>query len=151
VRATINGKANRAASTVFKTVFNRLYAERAYVCAMKTHRTSVAGLLILLPAFTCLVGCAQQGPRYAASSATSRPTSIMMAQEPNTFGGGEAYQGYHGHAVAIGSAPALNDTGSERIPDYPAGAEPAMVTGGSGVIMPNGGETIVQSANSLPD
>ena len=92
-----------------------------------------------------------QGHRYAASSATARPRSIMMAEEPNTVGGSEAYQGYHGQAFIVGSAPALNDTGSEGIPDYPAGAEPAIATGGPGVTMPNGGETIVQSANSLPN
>jgi hypothetical protein len=118
---------------------------------MTTLSKSAAGLLILMPAFLCLAGCAQSGPRYLTSSATARPSYRVVAQEPNSPGGGEAYQGHRGPAYQIGSAPSLNDTGSERIPDYPAGAEPAIVTGGPAILIPNGGETIVQSANSLPD
>ena len=49
----------------------------------------------------------------------------------------------------VGAAPPLNDTGSERIPDFPAGSEAPIVAGGSQLILPNGGETIVQSTNSL--
>jgi predicted small lipoprotein YifL len=94
---------------------------------MTTLSKSAAGLLILMPAFLCLAGCAQSGPRYLTSSATARPSYRVVAQEPNSPGG------------------------SERIPDYPAGAEPAIVTGGPAILIPNGGETIVQSANSLPD
>lgn len=74
-----------------------------------------------------------------------------MAELPRGAGGGEAYQGHRGPAYYVGSGPALNDTGSERIPDYPAGAEPPMTYGKSGLIMPNGGETIVESAASLPN
>jgi hypothetical protein len=110
---------------------------------------SAAGLLILIPAFGGLAGCAQQTPRYLLSSARVRPTSVAMAEAQNRNGAGGGYQGQGVPAELIGSAPALNDTGSERIPDFPAGAEPGIVAGGPGVIMPNGGETIVQSTNSL--
>ena len=107
---------------------------------------SAAGLLILLPAFGGLAGCAQQGPRYLLSSARVRPTSVRMAELPYQAGGSA---GNRVPSYLVGSAPALNDTGSERIPDFPAGAEPGIVAGGPGFIMPNGGETIVQSTNSL--
>ena len=69
-----------------------------------------------------------------------------MAEAQNHTG---SYQSGRAPAYMVGSAPALNDTGSERIPDYPSGAEPAIIAGGPGVIMPNGGETLVQSTNSL--
>jgi hypothetical protein len=72
-----------------------------------------------------------------------------MAEAPNQGGGSESYQNHRVPAYLVGSAPALNDTGSERIPDFPAGTEPGIVAGGPGFIMPNGGETIVQSTNSL--
>ncbi len=108
-----------------------------------------ARALILLSAIGALAGCAQQGPRYLLSSAKVRPTSVMMAEATHRTGGSESYANRGTPAYLVGSAPALNDTGSERIPDYPAGAEPGIVAGGPGIIMPNGGETIVQSTNSL--
>ena len=115
---------------------------------MKILSKSAAGLLILLPAFGGLAGCAQQGPRYLLSSARVQPTSVRMAELPYRAGG-VGFSGQRVPAYAVGSAPAMNDTGSERIPDFPAGAEPGIVAAGPGMIMPNGGETIVQSTNSL--
>ncbi len=92
----------------------------------------------------------QPAPHPFAAFRTYAPASVAIAQFPRNGGGGESYQDHSGVSVAMGSAPAIDDTGSERIPDYPAGAEPQIVQGRSQVLMPNGGETIVQSTNSLP-
>ena len=134
-----------------KSVFNRSSPPNAYVSGMTTLAKSAAGLLILLPAFGGLAGCAQEAPRYLLSSAPMRPTSVAMAEAQNRASAAAGDRGQQVPAELVGAAPALNDTGSERIPDFPAGAEPGIVAGGPGVIMPNGGETIVQSTNSLPN
>jgi hypothetical protein len=98
-----------------------------------------------------LGACAgQPAPHPFAAFRTYAPASVAVAQFPTISGGSESYQDHSGVSVALGSAPAMNDTGSERIPDYPAGPEPQIVQGRSEVLMPNGGETIVQSTNSLP-
>ena len=112
----------------------------------------IAPLLLVLPFISGVAGCAHEAPvRPFAQFRTYAPPSKMVAELPRNDDGSEAYQGHRGTAYLIGSAPALNDTGSERIPDYPSGAEPPVIGGHAQVIMPNGGETIVQSANSLPN
>ena len=106
---------------------------------------------LILPVFACLAGCAQQTPNPFAQFRTYAPADRTVAELPRNDGGSEGYQGHRGPAIMVGSAPTLNDTGSERIPDYPAGAEKPMSGGSMAVIMPNGGERIVESVNSLPD
>jgi hypothetical protein len=107
--------------------------------------------LLLLP-FAMLAGCGHQAPvQPFAQFRTYAPASQTVAELPRNVGGGEAYQGHRGPAFLVGSAASLDDTGSERIPDYPAGAEQPMKQGNFQMIMPNGGERIVESTNSLPD
>jgi hypothetical protein len=108
--------------------------------------------LLAMPLCAGMAACAPQAAVHPfAQYRTYAPSSTAVADIPANIGGSEAYQDHRGPAVAMGSAPALNDTGSERIPDYPSGAEPPITGGHEQVIMPNGGETIVQSANSLPN
>jgi hypothetical protein len=113
---------------------------------------NTARLLIALPLLAGLAACAHQAPvRPFAQFRTYAPASQTVAQLPRNDEGSSAYQGHDGTTVLVGSAPALNDTGSERIPDYPSGAEPPVRGGNFQVIMPNGGERPVESVNSLPD
>jgi hypothetical protein len=108
--------------------------------------------LLLLPVCAAMAGCAHQAPvQPFAQFRTYAPASQMVAEVPRNVGGSEAYQGHRGPAVIVGAAAPINDTGSERIPDYPSGAEQPVRSGNFQVIMPNGGERPVESVNSLPD
>ncbi len=62
---------------------------------------------------------------------------------------GSAYQDYAGSNEAVGSAPAITDTGGDRMPRFPSGG-PAIVQGTDQEIMPNGGERPVRSEAAEP-
>jgi len=127
----------------------------------------VAPVLALLLGAGCLDGCAQT---YAAGGyGTAIPPGQMQAQLPTGFGGSEAYQDHSGPAFPVTAQMPGQMGGSEAYqehsgPSYPVGAPntPAAALARrtlyssadimpDGLIMPNGGERIVQSANSLPD
>ena len=99
-----------------------------------------------------LSGCGYDfnGPMCGPSPAQSFVfASRTTAQFPRAFGGSEAYQDHAGPDVPVMSAPALNDTGSERMPVF-NGQRTQVQTAPDFVIMPNGGERPVESLNSLP-
>jgi hypothetical protein len=111
-----------------------------------------ASWLFVLPAFAMLAGCAHQSPvRPFAQFRTYAPASQTIAELPRSDGGSESYQSHRGASFTVGSAAAIDDTGSERIPDYPAGAEAPVQGGQFQMIMPNGGNRPVESVNSLPN
>ncbi len=108
--------------------------------------------LFVVPVAAVLAGCAHEAPvRTFAQFRTYAPSSQAVAELPRNDSGSEAYQGHRGPSFAVGSAATLDDTGSERMPDYASGAEAPVRGGQFQVIMPNGGERLVESVNSLPN
>src|ERR1700753_3069622 len=50
---------------------------------------------------------------------------------------------------SFGASPPLDDTGGDRLPSFPSGAEAPVAQGTDQVIMPNDGNRPVESVNSL--
>jgi hypothetical protein len=94
-------------------------------------------------------GCAG-GPRNEAGGGlTWLPASAVVANLPREMGGSTQYQDYGGPGYLVRAAPAWQETGGERIPDFSAVTAPPIGGGGDNVLMPNGSGRPVQSLNSL--
>jgi hypothetical protein len=107
--------------------------------------------LALLPA-SLVTGCGFNfhGPMCGPAPGTHFVmTSRTTAQMPRNLGGSEGYQDHGGPSFAVTSAPALNDTGSEAIPNF-NGVPSQIGTPPGFVIMPNGGERPMETLNALP-